>query len=76
MWQGEQSLACPGCSQPRDEVWVYSPEEQRDKEAKWSARTRHCVACASRDWRRRTFESDETNNRDGVHVVLERNGDG
>lgn len=57
MWQQEQNLACPGCGQPRDEVWVWDTDEQDVKQAQWDAHLRLCVACQKRDQVEHQFRS-------------------
>lgn len=76
MWQQERALACPGCGQPKDEVWVFSPDEQHAKEAKWQSKMRKCVVCAARDWRSHQHHSQDHPDRFGVWPTVERTGDG
>lgn len=72
MWQQEQALACPGCGQPRDDVWVFSPEEQDEKQSRWEGKMRKCVACDARE--RKSHQHHEAANPDrfGVFPVAER----
>lgn len=58
MWQTEQDLQCPGCLQPRDEVWVFSPDEQHEKEAAVEAKRRMCVACRASEWDRHSWHEE------------------
>ena len=76
MWQTEQDLKCPGCSQPKDETWVFDPELQSDQEARFRAVLRKCVACAHLDYRRDQHANDGFADRNGIWPTLERTGDG
>jgi len=76
MWQSEQDSMCPGCGFPKDEVWIYSPDEQRRKEDSVEAGMRKCVACSHVDFKAEMHHSNETADKRGIHFVLQRTDDG
>ena len=76
MWQQERNLECPGCSQPKDEVWVFDPERQHEQEAAWESKLRKCVVCSHRDFRMRQHRADDHADTDGIWPTVERTGDG
>jgi hypothetical protein len=69
MWRQEQALACPGCNQPRDEVWATSAEDQREKEARWTGKVRRCVVCAQHAFTSKQYQS-RPDPIGGAHVTV------
>lgn len=70
--QAERAAQCPGCGQPRDEVWPEGPEDARRMEAEWTSQPMKCVACAARDQAKSRYETNTNPDTSGIHFVLQR----
>lgn len=53
-------------------MWVWSPEQQRELEAKWAGDIRKCVKCAAKDRTMATHTKHEKHDRHGIHVIARR----
>lgn len=70
MWQREQWGRCPGCGQPRDEAWVFAPEQELDYRARYEAETRLCVPCDTLAREQKRFQNGKSAYAGGVFTVL------
>ena len=76
MWQAEQDLLCPGCGQPTDEAWVFSPDEQDAKVEAYKAGHRLCGGCKALDDHAKFHPRPEGVSGHGFVTTLRRERDG
>lgn len=69
-WQEEQWARCPGCGQPRDEVWVDEPGRERSLRSRFVAEPHLCVACDEIAQSQQRFAAGRSAYAGGVYHVL------
>ena len=65
-------MRCPGCGHPRDEVWVWSPEQERELRERFGVEQRLCVPCDEVAKSRKRAAAENSAYENTYHVLTNR----